>query len=61
MQGDETPTDDQLERALSSSDAPPIRREWNTAGEWRRLRTRIAADEATSAHDALSNRKAASG
>ena len=45
MKDDETPTDEQLERALASGDAPPRRREWNTEGEWRRLRARIAADD----------------
>ena len=45
MQYDETPTDKQIERALARGDAPPIRREWNTAGEWRRLHKRIAADD----------------
>src|SRR5215218_6892515 len=45
MQDDEIPTNEQLERAHASSDAPPTRREWNTEGEWRRLRARIAADD----------------
>ncbi|HKH93237.1 MAG TPA: FecR domain-containing protein [Gemmatimonadaceae bacterium] len=51
MQDDEIPTDEQLERALASSDAPPTRREWNTEAEWRRLRARIAADDQASTDD----------
>ena len=46
MDDGESPTDEQLARALATSAASPPRREWNTEGEWRRLRARIAADGA---------------
>jgi len=47
---DETPTDEQLGRALANSAASPPRREWDTEGEWRRLRARIAADDVADGH-----------
>ena len=46
MDDGETPTDELLARALAKSAASPPRREWDTEGQWRRLRARIAADEA---------------
>jgi transmembrane sensor len=49
MRDDETPTDEQLERALAKGDAAPMRREWNTAAELHRLRTRLAANDAATA------------
>src|SRR5215207_10043128 len=58
MQNDEIPTDEQLERALASSDAP-TRREWNTEGEWRRLCARIAADDEAGTHDVRRQRPVA--
>jgi len=59
MQDDEIPTNEQLERALASSDTPPTRREWNTEGEWRRLRARIAADDEAGTHDVRRQRPVA--
>jgi transmembrane sensor len=51
MDDEQTPTDEQLSRALARSAASPPRRDWDTAGEWRRLRARIAADDAAGTHD----------
>ena len=45
MDEDDTPSDEQLARALARSAASPPRREWDTEGQWRRLRARIAADD----------------
>ena len=52
MRDDETPTDDQIARALAQDAGVPARHAWDTAGEWQRLRARIAADVPSSAHAA---------